>query len=114
APGANAQNLTHVNLLRTLEDMYALPHAGNQQSLAAAAGFSNAALQANFYVQWTGTANGAWSDSAQWNKGIVPDGIGAVANLLPAGGLQHVVTLTAPVTVGVLNFDARTESYRLV
>jgi acid phosphatase len=114
AAGAYSQKLTHVNLMRTLEDMYALPHAGSQQSYALAAGFGNAAMQSDFYVQWIGAGDGAWADASNWNRGVVPNGAGAVANFLARGSSPHVVTIANPVTVGVLNFDTPAEtSYAL-
>jgi hypothetical protein len=58
-------------------------------------------------VQWTGSGDGTWADESQWNQNVVPNGVGAVANLLPAGSApSHLITLGAPVTVGVLNFDS--------
>lgn len=46
APGpyAEGNGVTHVNLLRTIEDMYSLPHAGAQLSTATTAGISNNAI----------------------------------------------------------------------
>ena len=111
----SSQMLTHYGMLGTLEDMYALPHAGSQQSYALAAGFGDAALQSDFYVQWIGAGDGAWADALNWNHALVPNGAGAVANFLAAASSPHVITIEKPVTVGVLNFDATagTESYSL-
>jgi hypothetical protein len=42
--------INHVNILRTLEDMYGLPHAGAQTPPAAKAGLNDAAITDVFII----------------------------------------------------------------
>jgi acid phosphatase len=73
--------VNHVSMLRTLEDMYDLPHAGAQTALAAAAGFTNTGIT-DVFVQWRYDADGSWHDKNNWAGGAIPAGEGAVASLL--------------------------------
>ena len=52
---------------------------------------------------WAGAASGAWSASENWTNGA-PGGVGHTAHFGPAPGAA-VVSVTAPVTVGMINFD---------
>ena len=55
---AEGAGVTHVNLLRTLEDMYGLGHAGAQQSKAVAAGIGSAAISDVFALPGDATGDG--------------------------------------------------------
>src|SRR5207249_2908011 len=68
APGAYAEGagVTHVNTMRTLEDMYGLPHAGAQTPNATAAGIGSSSIT-DLFTQWSADAPGAWADGANWN-----------------------------------------------
>src|SRR5687768_7373487 len=52
---------------------------------------------------WAGAASGEWSTSSNWTNGA-PGGVGHTAHFGQAPGAS-VVTVTAPVTVGMINFD---------
>ncbi|CAN5582549.1 hypothetical protein BH09PLA1_BH09PLA1_33530 [soil metagenome] len=106
APGAYTEGagVNHINLLRTIEDMYGLPHAGGQTPLASAAGFNGNPIK-NVYVQWQFDSDGNWSDGAKWVGGVAPSGLGAVANFLGSIAIDRTITLDSPVTTNVINID---------
>ncbi|WP_428938199.1 hypothetical protein [Fontivita pretiosa] len=53
---------------------------------------------------WNVNANGNWSNAANWTGGV-PNAPGAVANFGSVITAPRTVTLDAPMTVGVVNFD---------
>jgi hypothetical protein len=109
---AEGYGLTHVNMLRTLEDMYGLAHAGAQQSKATAAGISDNAIS-DVFVQWNVDAPGNWFTAGNWNQGAIPSGIGAVANFLGAISAPRSVTVDYPVSLNTINFDNVVYGYSL-
>ncbi|HWP40403.1 MAG TPA: hypothetical protein VNL70_05710, partial [Tepidisphaeraceae bacterium] len=55
-------------------------------------------------AQWNVNASGNWSNPANWSGGV-PNAPGAVANFGSVISAPRTVTLDAPMTVGVINFD---------
>ncbi|HWP40526.1 MAG TPA: hypothetical protein VNL70_06330, partial [Tepidisphaeraceae bacterium] len=53
---------------------------------------------------WNVNASGNWSNPANWSGGV-PNAPGAVANFGSVITAPRTVTLDAPMTVGVINFD---------
>jgi acid phosphatase len=101
---AEGAGVNHVNMLRTLEDMYALPHAGAQTSLATTAGLGSGAIT-DVYTQWKVNSDGDWWTPSNWNQNAVPSGVGAVANLFGAIDQPRTISVSAPLTINVLNID---------
>ncbi|WP_428936719.1 hypothetical protein [Fontivita pretiosa] len=68
-------------------------------------------------AQWAVNSGGDWTVTAPQNWfGGVPTGANSVANFGTFGGLitaPQVVTVVAPITVGVINFDHPTASYTI-
>src|SRR5205823_3077894 len=60
---------------------------------------------------FSATNTGNWTDAANWTDGVVPNAIGAAANLLQAGAPQ-TVTVDGDILLNTLNIDS-TNSYTI-
>jgi phosphatidylinositol-3-phosphatase len=96
-PGTYNEPLSHLNLLRTMEDMYGTTHAA---SAATAAPIRDAFDTRP--ITWLNSRSGSWSDGAKWSGGAAPNGAGkgAVINAPTQDGLT--IALDAPATIGTL------------
>jgi uncharacterized protein YkwD len=56
-------------------------------------------------THWLPAGNGAWTTAANWNAGV-PNGIGARAFLTNYLGTGGTLTVSTPITVGSIDFDA--------
>lgn len=55
---------------------------------------------------WINPAGGSWTNAANWNVGGIADGAGNAANFNALNlAADVIVTLDAPRTIGILNFD---------
>ncbi|HEV8606104.1 MAG TPA: family 10 glycosylhydrolase [Tepidisphaeraceae bacterium] len=54
--------------------------------------------------QWTLDASATWSNAGNWT-GLIPNAVGATANLLRRATAPRTLTLSAPTTLGSLTFD---------
>jgi autotransporter-associated beta strand protein len=61
---------------------------------------------------WDADASAAWSDTGDWQGGIIPDGIGAMADFSTIGlAADRIVSLDTPRTVGALRFADTNTNY---
>ncbi len=98
-PGSYSQRITHYNVLRTLEDIYSLPYAGESADSSAITGVWLSAA-ANTY---TFTGNGNWNDSKNWKNQIAPPKEtynGSHIIIDPAPGGQCIVNIPYTVSPG--------------
>lgn len=65
---------------------------------------------------WNVNSNGNWSDTSRWVDGIIPNGVGHIADILQPISGTRTVTLDIPVTLGVLRIgdNNNTNSFTLV
>ncbi len=61
--------------------------------------------------KWNVDSDGSWSNGANWQGGV-PNAADAIASFTNAISAAHVVTVDAPQTVGIINFD-NANSYTL-
>ncbi len=65
--GSYSQRISHYNILRTMEDLYQLTHAGASADSSAIAG-----IWLSTQKSYTFTGNGNWNDPTNWMTNIMP------------------------------------------
>jgi hypothetical protein len=59
--------------------------------------------------QWALAGGGNWNTAANWDGGVVPDGVGVEADLFGAITAPSTVFADTPITVGILHFNNANE-----
>lgn len=86
-------------------------HPGDRTRRWLAGLLAAACLSANLSARaasgtWINPAGGSWTNAANWNVGGIADGAGNAANFNALNlAADVIVTLDAPRTIGILNFD---------
>ncbi len=55
---------------------------------------------------WIGSLGTNWTDASNWTNNAVPNGSGAIANLIFSPGVNHTINLNTSQTIGTLNIDS--------
>jgi phosphatidylinositol-3-phosphatase len=96
-PGTFDEPLSHVNLLRTIEDMYGTTHAGGAATAAPIIDVFGTGP-----ARWAAPVSGNWCDHTKWSCGAAPNGAGTSAAFNTSTTATLTITLDAPQTIGTL------------